>query len=140
RSLWRPGPPVHAGGRHHAVTGAQPGPAPHHPVAIWIGAYKRRMLELTGRLSAERSGFLKGPTSAWVDDLAELALRDGMSAFLLGVTPGDDSDLRTFAEEVAPRVRELVAKQRREGSAAPARRPCSRSISTCARSWRACAR
>jgi len=167
RSLWRPGPPVHAGGRHHAVTGAQPGPAPHHPVAIWIGAYKRRMLELTGRagdgwipslgyaspeelgrmnrtideaaeragrrpadirrgfnisgrLSAERSGFLKGPTSAWVDDLAELALRDGMSAFLLGVTPGDDSDLRTFAEEVAPRVRELVAKQRREASAAAA--------------------
>jgi alkanesulfonate monooxygenase SsuD/methylene tetrahydromethanopterin reductase-like flavin-dependent oxidoreductase (luciferase family) len=25
RSLWKAGPPVHAGGRHHAIAGAQPG-------------------------------------------------------------------------------------------------------------------
>ena len=167
RSLWKPGPPVHVGGRHHALAGAQPGPQPHHAIAIWVGAYKRRMLELTGRMadgwipslgyarpdelaamnaaidsaataagrapdairrgfnvsgrfSAERSGFLKGPTSKWAEDLAELALRDGISTFILGVTPGDETDLRTWAEEVVPRVREMVAGQRREMTAAEA--------------------
>ncbi len=29
--------------------GAHPGPAPAHDVEIWLGAYKRRMLALTGR-------------------------------------------------------------------------------------------
>ena len=167
RRLWKPGPPVHHAGRHYSLEGAQPGPPPHHAIPIWVGAYKRRMLELTGRaadgwipslgyasprdlarmnrvidesaatagrrpadirrgynisgqFSAERSAFLKGPTSAWVDELAELALREGISAFILGVTPGEESDVRTFASEVAPRVRELVAKHRREASAAAA--------------------
>lgn len=80
----------------------------------------RRGFNVSGRFSAERSGFLNGPTSAWVDDLAELALRDGVSAFILGATPGEDSDVRTFAEEVVPRVREVVAKQRRQASATAA--------------------
>jgi len=167
RRLWKPGPPVHHAGRHYSLEGAQPGPAPHHAIGIWVGAYKRRMLELTGRaadgwipslgyaaprelgrmnavidaaaeaagrrpaeirrgfnisgqFSAERTGFLKGPTSAWVDELAELALRDGISAFILGVTPGDDSDMRTFASDVAPRVREVVTKHRKEASASAA--------------------
>ena len=167
RRLWKPGPPVHHAGRHYSLAGAQPGPAPHHAIAIWVGAYRRRMLELTGRaadgwipslgyaapgdlgrmnkiidaaaeaagrrpadirrgynlsgrFSAERSGFLNGPMSAWVDELAELALRDGISAFILGLTPGEESDARTFATEVAPRVREVVAKQRRESSATAA--------------------
>jgi hypothetical protein len=167
RSLWKPGPPVHLRGAHHVLAGAKPGPQPHHAIPIWVGAYKRRMLELTGRLadgwipslgyasaeelgrmnrviddsaeaagrrpsdilrgfnvsgrfSAERSGFLEGPTSVWAEQLSELALRDGMSTFILGVAPGDDSDVRTWAADVAPAVRETVAKHRREVAASAA--------------------
>jgi alkanesulfonate monooxygenase SsuD/methylene tetrahydromethanopterin reductase-like flavin-dependent oxidoreductase (luciferase family) len=38
-------------GRHYSVKGWHPGPRPAHPVAIWLGAYKPRMLRLTGRLA-----------------------------------------------------------------------------------------
>jgi alkanesulfonate monooxygenase SsuD/methylene tetrahydromethanopterin reductase-like flavin-dependent oxidoreductase (luciferase family) len=37
-------------GSHHRLAGAKRGPAPLHPIEIWIGAYKPRMLSLTGRL------------------------------------------------------------------------------------------
>jgi alkanesulfonate monooxygenase SsuD/methylene tetrahydromethanopterin reductase-like flavin-dependent oxidoreductase (luciferase family) len=37
-------------GEHYTVKGAKPGPAPAHPIGIWIGAYGLRMLRLTGRL------------------------------------------------------------------------------------------
>lgn len=51
RALWdtsqRGG--VRLRGRHYAVDGALRGPAPAHPVGIWIGAHRPRMLRLTGR-------------------------------------------------------------------------------------------
>jgi alkanesulfonate monooxygenase SsuD/methylene tetrahydromethanopterin reductase-like flavin-dependent oxidoreductase (luciferase family) len=37
-------------GRYYAVKGVHPGPPPAHPIGIWIGAYRPRMLNLTGRL------------------------------------------------------------------------------------------
>jgi alkanesulfonate monooxygenase SsuD/methylene tetrahydromethanopterin reductase-like flavin-dependent oxidoreductase (luciferase family) len=37
-------------GQHYRVRGAKPGPAPAHPIGIWVGAYGPRMLRLTGRL------------------------------------------------------------------------------------------
>ena len=162
RALWAPGPPVRFEGRYYRLDGAEPGPPPAHPIGIWIGAYKRRMLELTGQtadgwvpstgyaapedlgpmtrtldVAAETAGraparirrafnisgrfgtgpgFLQGPPAAWADQLTTLVLEQGMSAFILG--PGRDAvgDLRRFAEEVAPAVREAVAQAR----AAPA--------------------
>lgn len=57
------------------------------------------------------AGVPYGDTEAWAEQLAGLALIHGMSAFLL---PADSPGvLRVFAEEVAPRVRELVAAERR---------------------------
>ena len=50
RGVWRPdGTAVRVDGEHHRVNGLHPGPAPAHPVEIWVGAYKPRMLRLTGR-------------------------------------------------------------------------------------------
>ena len=128
-----------------------------HPIGIWLGAYKKRMLQLTGRVAdgwlpsspyappeqlagmnevideaaaeAGRSpkdirrlyniggsfsgnGFLQGPAKAWVEQLAELALTDGISGFVLMVDAGGDDDLRRFADEVVPGVRELVDQER----------------------------
>src|SRR5690242_11882249 len=51
RAVWagEGGPAVRVDGKHHRVVGLHPGPAPAHPVEIWLGAYKPRMLRLTGR-------------------------------------------------------------------------------------------
>jgi alkanesulfonate monooxygenase SsuD/methylene tetrahydromethanopterin reductase-like flavin-dependent oxidoreductase (luciferase family) len=158
KNLWRPGPPVDSDG-HHRLEGARPGPIPPHPIGIWIGAYKRRMLELTARAAdgwiptssyaspeqlramtstldaaAEAAGrdpgeirrvynvigsftgtgaeFLQGPPAVWAEQLAELTLRYGISGFVLGPGPDPADDLRRFAEEVAPAVREAVARER----------------------------
>ena len=42
---------VRVDGEHYRVVGAKRGPAPAHPVGIWLGAYKPRMLALTGRVA-----------------------------------------------------------------------------------------
>jgi alkanesulfonate monooxygenase SsuD/methylene tetrahydromethanopterin reductase-like flavin-dependent oxidoreductase (luciferase family) len=43
--------PVRLEGRHYRVRGARRGPSPAHRVSIWIGAYRPRMLRLTGRMA-----------------------------------------------------------------------------------------
>ena len=47
--------PLHAGGDYYRVDGAKRGPAPAHDIPVWIGAYKPRMLALTG---AKADGWL----------------------------------------------------------------------------------
>ncbi len=41
--------PLRVPGIHHAVDGAKRGPRPAHPVPIWVGALRPRMLRLVGR-------------------------------------------------------------------------------------------
>ncbi|MFG2050456.1 LLM class flavin-dependent oxidoreductase [Micromonospora sp. NPDC048935] len=153
---------VRVDGEFYRVRGAKRGPAPAHPVPIWLGAYKPRMLQLTGRradgwlpslsylqpgdlakgnaiiddaaqqagrspqavrrllniagrFSAVGRGSLEGPAEQWVRELTELALGEGVSAFILA--SDDPDDLRRFAGEVAPAVRELVAAERARGAA-----------------------
>jgi alkanesulfonate monooxygenase SsuD/methylene tetrahydromethanopterin reductase-like flavin-dependent oxidoreductase (luciferase family) len=146
-------------GKHYDIHGAKRGPAPAHPVGIWVGAYKPRILRLVGRVadgwlpsmqylqnglpeltemnrhideaasaagraprdirrllniggqfSSQGRGFLQGPPSQWAEELAEVALNYGTSGFILA---SDDTKLtQTFAAEVAPAVREKVAKAR----------------------------
>ncbi|MFI6259983.1 LLM class flavin-dependent oxidoreductase [Micromonospora zamorensis] len=158
---------VRVDGEFHRVVGAKRGPAPAHAVPIWLGAYKPRMLQLTGRradgwlpslgylqpgdlakgnaiiddaaqqagraphdvrrllnisgeFSAVGRGQLNGPAEQWARELTELALGEGVSTFILA--SDDPDDLRRFAGEVAPAVRELVAAER-ERAAAPERTP-----------------
>ena len=144
-------------GEHYHVRGAHPGPRPAHDVEIWLGAYKPRMLRLTGAqadgwlpslgyagvdalpamnaaiddaaaeagrdpaavrrlynvhgdFGGDGRGFLQGSAAVWVEQLAELTLAQGMSTYVLA---SDDPDqIRRFAAEVAPGVRELVAAER----------------------------
>jgi alkanesulfonate monooxygenase SsuD/methylene tetrahydromethanopterin reductase-like flavin-dependent oxidoreductase (luciferase family) len=51
RASWRGDTSVRFSGRHYTASGFRPGPAPAHDIGIWIGAYKPRMLRLTGRLA-----------------------------------------------------------------------------------------
>jgi len=160
RSIWdtseRGG--VRVEGEHYRVRGAKRGPEPAHDIPIWLGAYKPRMLRLTGRkadgwlpslpyldladvpaanrtideaaeaagrspreirrliniggsFGAAGGGLLQGPAEQWVEDLLPFVLELGFSTFILS---GDDPRaIRTFAEEVAPALRDAVARERR---------------------------
>jgi alkanesulfonate monooxygenase SsuD/methylene tetrahydromethanopterin reductase-like flavin-dependent oxidoreductase (luciferase family) len=76
---------VFVDGKHYRVHGAKRGPAPLHEIGIWVGAYKPRMLRLTGRLadgSVPTLGYLPGgfadlsEMNKYIDEGAELAGRD----------------------------------------------------------------
>jgi alkanesulfonate monooxygenase SsuD/methylene tetrahydromethanopterin reductase-like flavin-dependent oxidoreductase (luciferase family) len=141
-------------GAHYRIRGAKRGPAPIHPMEIWVGAVKPRMLRLVGRKadgwlpslgavgvaalregnaiidSAARqhgrdpreirrllniglsgsTGLFRGPVERWVEELVTLALRDGVSTFILA--SDDPALLERYAQEVAPAVRDEVAAQR----------------------------
>jgi len=147
-------------GEYYDVVGARRGPRPAHDIRLWVGAYKPRMLALTGELadgwlpsleyieggvagmadanariddaataagrdprdirrllnfmrvdiSPVSGGLLNGPVEQWIDDLVGLVLEHGMSAFLIG---GDDPTVAArLGQEIAPAVRELVARER----------------------------
>jgi alkanesulfonate monooxygenase SsuD/methylene tetrahydromethanopterin reductase-like flavin-dependent oxidoreductase (luciferase family) len=156
RAVWAGdgAPSVRVEGQHHRVVGLHSGPEPAHPVEIWIGAYKPRMLRLTGRLAdgwlpsmgyADPSA-LRGMNQT-IDDaarkagrdpaairrlynitprigaeqLAELALEEGMSTFIAPVS--SLADVQRFATEVAPAVRELVDDERARRATAPSPSP-----------------
>lgn len=53
RGIWDSSDPsvLSVRGEHYDVHGAKRGPAPLHPVGIWIGAYKPRILRLVGRVA-----------------------------------------------------------------------------------------
>jgi alkanesulfonate monooxygenase SsuD/methylene tetrahydromethanopterin reductase-like flavin-dependent oxidoreductase (luciferase family) len=147
-------------GKHYDVHGAKRGPAPAHPVGIWVGAYKprilrlvgraadgwlpsiqylqkglpeltemnrhidnaalaagrqprdiRRFLNISGQFSSQGRGFLQGPPSQWAKEIIEVALTYGTSGFILA---SDDATLtQTFAGEVVPAVKELLATARK---------------------------
>jgi alkanesulfonate monooxygenase SsuD/methylene tetrahydromethanopterin reductase-like flavin-dependent oxidoreductase (luciferase family) len=69
RSLWRPGPAVTFSGRHYRLRGARPGPVPPHSIGIWLGAYKPRMLRLTGRTA---DGWIPSVGYAKLEELAAM--------------------------------------------------------------------
>ncbi|HEX4678339.1 MAG TPA: LLM class flavin-dependent oxidoreductase [Gaiellaceae bacterium] len=85
RALWdveQPGK-AHLDGSYYSLRGAARGPAPLHDIGIWVGAYKPRMLSLTGRkadgwipsLPYLQPGDLARGNSA-IDDAAVAAGRD----------------------------------------------------------------
>lgn len=79
---------VRVNGKYYQVNGAKRGPAPAHPIGIWVGAYKPKMLKLTGRTA---DGWL--PT--------------------LGYLPGGPADL----EEMNKHIDEGAASSGRDPSA-----------------------
>jgi alkanesulfonate monooxygenase SsuD/methylene tetrahydromethanopterin reductase-like flavin-dependent oxidoreductase (luciferase family) len=49
RLLWSDERSVSFDGNYYRLSDARPGPHPAHPIAIWLGAFKPRMLRLVGR-------------------------------------------------------------------------------------------
>jgi alkanesulfonate monooxygenase SsuD/methylene tetrahydromethanopterin reductase-like flavin-dependent oxidoreductase (luciferase family) len=69
RQAWSEVRSVQVDGKHYRARGYHPGPAPAHDIEIWIGAYKPRMLGLTGRLA---DGWLPSLGRLTVEDLAAM--------------------------------------------------------------------
>jgi len=73
REIWATDKPggVRVNGTYYQVKGAKRGPRPAHDIGIWVGAYKPRILNMTGRVA---DGWL--PTLAYlpggVADLEEM--------------------------------------------------------------------
>jgi alkanesulfonate monooxygenase SsuD/methylene tetrahydromethanopterin reductase-like flavin-dependent oxidoreductase (luciferase family) len=70
----------------------------------------RRLVNVSERYTAIRSGLRAGPPGNWVEYLADLALNHGISGFIL--MGNDPSEIRRFGEEIAPAVRDLVETER----------------------------
>jgi alkanesulfonate monooxygenase SsuD/methylene tetrahydromethanopterin reductase-like flavin-dependent oxidoreductase (luciferase family) len=51
RLMWSGERNVRFDGKFYQLVGAQTGPKPAHPIGIWLGGYKPRMLSLVGRLA-----------------------------------------------------------------------------------------
>jgi alkanesulfonate monooxygenase SsuD/methylene tetrahydromethanopterin reductase-like flavin-dependent oxidoreductase (luciferase family) len=51
RAFWSGERSISVEGEHYSVRGLHPGPAPAHPMGIWLGVGKPRALALTGRLA-----------------------------------------------------------------------------------------
>lgn len=141
RLLWSGQHGIKFEGRFHHLAGAHSGPVPAHPIGIWLGAYRPRMLSLVGRLAdgwVPSFGYVKEPEllegNRRIDDAARAAGRDpgtirrvlnsGMldasTLVSLALDVGidtflltdDEDEMRTFMRETAPRVREEVAARR----------------------------
>jgi alkanesulfonate monooxygenase SsuD/methylene tetrahydromethanopterin reductase-like flavin-dependent oxidoreductase (luciferase family) len=51
RGMWSGERAIRFDGSHYQLGGVHPGPAPAHPIQVWIGANKPRALALTGRVA-----------------------------------------------------------------------------------------
>lgn len=111
---------VRVAGEHYRVQGAKRGPAPAHDVQLWLGAYKPRMLRLTGR---KADGWLPSlsylpledvaAANATIDEAAQAAGRDPREIRrLLNVggafTPTRDGFLQGPPEQWVQELLELV--------------------------------
>ncbi len=141
RLLWSGQHAIRFDGRFYSLAGAQSGPVPAHPIGVWLGAYRPRMLSLVGRLAdgwVPSLGYVKPADliegNKRIDDAAaaagrdprairrvlnageqpaelitELVLEHGMDTFLI---TEDHDVMRTFATDIAPRIREAVEAER----------------------------
>ncbi|GII04432.1 LLM class flavin-dependent oxidoreductase [Planobispora takensis] len=81
-------------------------------------AQVRRLLNIGGAVAETSQGFLQGPVEQWVEELTALALEDGVGTFILG--SDDPRFVQIFGREIAPAVREAVARERTATGTPPA--------------------
>ena len=95
RAVWGTGP-RRVDGTYYALRGAKIGPTPAHAIGIWVGAYKPRMLELTGAVAdgwLPSIGRLTAPelrdANARIDDAASSNGRDPAQVRRIANISGD---------------------------------------------------
>jgi alkanesulfonate monooxygenase SsuD/methylene tetrahydromethanopterin reductase-like flavin-dependent oxidoreductase (luciferase family) len=86
-------------GAYYPVNGAKRGPAPAHPVEIWLGAYKPRMLRLTGEAA---DGWLPSLAYSGVETLPRLNGIIDEAALAAGRGPADIRRLYNIPAGMTP--------------------------------------
>ena len=86
RLFWSGGRAISFEGRFYSVKGLHPGPPPAHPIGIWLGAYRPRMLALTGRVA---DGWSVTRSYAPPEQIPELSARIDEAAAKAGREPSD---------------------------------------------------
>ncbi|QXJ25419.1 LLM class flavin-dependent oxidoreductase [Actinomadura graeca] len=80
RAMWRPGETVKVRGKYHTVDGVHAGPAPAHPVGVWLGSQGPKALALTGRVAdgwaAPIARYLPYERLRWAQDVITRAAGD----------------------------------------------------------------
>ncbi|GCD92400.1 N5,N10-methylene tetrahydromethanopterin reductase [Embleya hyalina] len=122
RPMWSDERSVRHAGRHYHLAGVHPGPRPVHPMgridegAAEVGrepATVRRVRNVFGTVTDGPSGgFLTGPPRQWTDELTEPAVEFGMDTLVFGTEADDPAPYHRRAVEIAPAVRETVARHR----------------------------
>jgi alkanesulfonate monooxygenase SsuD/methylene tetrahydromethanopterin reductase-like flavin-dependent oxidoreductase (luciferase family) len=79
RAFWSGERTIAFDGEHYSVRGLHPGPAPAHPIGIWLGVGKPRALALTGRLADGWVPSLSWATPDLVPDMMR-RIDDGAAA------------------------------------------------------------
>lgn len=98
---------VRVKGSYYQVNGTKRGPAPAHEIGIWVGAYKPRILNLTGRLAdgwLPSLGYLPGGLA----DLAEMNKYIDEGAASAGRDPSSVRRLLNIAGQFARSGRSLL--------------------------------
>jgi alkanesulfonate monooxygenase SsuD/methylene tetrahydromethanopterin reductase-like flavin-dependent oxidoreductase (luciferase family) len=84
-------------GRHYSLAGWEPGPRPAKPIRIWLGAYKPRMLRLTGRLA---DGWIPSLGRMSPEDMAQARKLIDEAAKKAGRDPADILTLTNVGEDM----------------------------------------
>jgi alkanesulfonate monooxygenase SsuD/methylene tetrahydromethanopterin reductase-like flavin-dependent oxidoreductase (luciferase family) len=117
RGFWAMERSVAVDGAHYAVRGLHPGPAPAHPIEIWLGAYGPRMLAVTGRLA---DGWLPSVPRLPLEEVDERQRRIDEAARRAGRDPAEIRRLCNFAPDGEPstwpgQIERLATEHRFEG-------------------------
>jgi alkanesulfonate monooxygenase SsuD/methylene tetrahydromethanopterin reductase-like flavin-dependent oxidoreductase (luciferase family) len=109
RLVWASGRNASFEGRFYSLRGANLGPPPAHPIGIWLGAYKPRMLAITGRLAdgwVPSYGYVKEDDldagNARIDQAARAAGRDPSAIRrILNIGPPPEEDAVRLMTDLA---------------------------------------
>jgi alkanesulfonate monooxygenase SsuD/methylene tetrahydromethanopterin reductase-like flavin-dependent oxidoreductase (luciferase family) len=98
RGFWSGERSISYDGQHYQVNGLHPGPPPAHDIGIWIGAYKPRMLAVTGRVA---DGWLPSIGGAPPEAVPEMARRIDDAAARAGRDPSAIQRLYNVKGQIA---------------------------------------
>ena len=99
RLLWSDQRSVRFTGQHYRVAGVKPGPAPAHPIGIWVGAFGPRMLALIGRVA---DGWVPSSTYVTPERLPAAQARIDDAAAAAGREPAAIRRLYNITGRIGP--------------------------------------
>ncbi|MFC8798100.1 LLM class flavin-dependent oxidoreductase [Promicromonospora sp. NPDC057138] len=99
-SAWGRGP-ARVEGEFYWARGAKPGTQPAHDIGIWIGAYRPRMLELTGTLA---DGWLPSVGRLSAQEMTDANARLDDAAVAAGRNPADVVRIANISGPLSPQV------------------------------------